>query len=76
MTCPDTLTYDWATVSLLDTTTGSTSTPLAKTCTSNAWASVTVAITAGHSYALTLTSHDDNYAADPSFTLFDDVSTS
>jgi hypothetical protein len=75
MTCPDTITYDWATVSLLDTTAASTSTPLAKTCTSNAWTSVTVSITAGHSYTLTLTSHDDNYAADPSFTLFDDVST-
>jgi hypothetical protein len=37
---------------------------------------VTVTITAGHSFTLTLTSHDDNYASDPSFTLFDDVVTS
>jgi serine protease len=37
---------------------------------------VTVTITGGHSYTLTLTSHDDNYAADPTFTLFDDVATS
>jgi len=28
------------------------------------------------SYTLTLTSHDDNYAGDPTFTLFDDVATS
>ncbi|MCW3045635.1 MAG: Peptidase propeptide [Actinobacteria bacterium] len=75
MTCPDTITYDWATVSLRDTTAGTTSTPLAKTCTSNAWTSVTVTISAGHSYTLTLTSHDDNYAGDPTFTLFDDVAT-
>jgi hypothetical protein len=76
MTCPDTVTYDWATVSLVDTTAGSTSAPLAKTCTTNAWTSVTVPITAGHGHTLTLTSHDDNYVADPSYTLFDDVSTS
>ena len=76
MTCPDTVSYDWATVSLKDNTSGTTSTPLAKVCTNNAWTSVTVAITAGDSFTLTLTSHDDNYPADPSFTLFDDVATS
>ena len=27
----------------------------------------------GHTYMLTLTSHDDNYSADPTYTLFDDV---
>jgi len=31
------------------------------------------ALTAGHNYTLTLTSHDDNYAGDPTYTLFDDV---
>jgi hypothetical protein len=34
---------------------------------------VTGSITAGHSYTLTLTSHDDNYASDPTYTLYDDV---
>jgi len=34
----------------------------------------TATITAGHSYTLTLTSHDDNCSADPSCTLYDDVS--
>ena len=34
------------------------------------------ALTAGHSYTLTLISHDDNYASDPTFTLYDDVATS
>jgi hypothetical protein len=76
MTCPDTVSYDWATVSLRDNTSGTTSTPLGKVCTSNAWALVTVTITAGHNFTLTLTSHDDNYPSDPSFTLFDDVATS
>jgi hypothetical protein len=29
---------------------------------------------AGHSYALSLTSHDDNYAGDPTFMLYDNMS--
>ena len=74
MSCPDTVTYDWATATLRDNTTATTTTPLAKTCiTNSAWVQVTVAVTAGHSYTLTLTSHDDNYPTDPSFTKFDDI---
>jgi serine protease len=74
--CPDTLTYDWATVTLKDNTTGTTTTVLAKTCVSNSgWVNKTAAITAGHSYTLTMTSHDDNYSGDPTYTNFDDVST-
>jgi hypothetical protein len=77
MTCPDTVTYDWATATLKDNTTGVTTTILAKTCATNSsWVKVSGAATAGHSVTLTLTSHDDNYSADPSFTLFDDVSVS
>jgi len=72
--CPDTVTYDWATATLKDTTAGTTSTPLGKTCTNGAgWKQVTAAVTAGHSYTLTLASHDDNYAGDPTYTLYDDV---
>lgn len=72
--CPDTVTYDWATASLRDTTAGTTTTPLAKTCVGNSgWKQVTAAVTAGHSYTLTLTSHDDNYSGDATYTLFDDV---
>jgi hypothetical protein len=75
--CPDTVTYDWATATLKDNTAGTTSTPLAKTCTnSGAWVKVSTGVTAGHSYTLTLVSHDDNYSADPTYTLFDDVSVS
>jgi hypothetical protein len=77
MVCPDTVTYDWVTATLKDNTTNTTTTILAKTCTNNGtWVHVTHAATAGHSVTLTLTSHDDNYAADPTYTLFDDVSAS
>ena len=74
VTCPDTVTYDWATAILKDNTAGTTATALGKTCvTAGVWTNVTAALTAGHSYTLTLTSHDDNYAGDPTYTLFDDV---
>jgi serine protease len=77
MVCPDTVTYDWVTATLKDNTTNTTTTILAKTCTNNGtWVHVTHAATAGHSVTLTLTSHDDNYAADPSYTRFDDISAS
>ena len=72
-TCPDTVTYDWAVVTLKDNVTTATTTMLANTCTTNAWTQLTAALTGGHSYTLTLTSHDDNYASDPTYTLFDDV---
>ena len=72
-TCPDTVTYDWALVTLKDNTAGTTATLVAKACVTNAWTNATGALTAGHSYTLTLLSHDDNYASDPTFTLYDDV---
>jgi hypothetical protein len=72
--CPDTVTYDWALVTLRDNTTATSATLLAKTCTNNgAWNNVNGAITAGHSYTLSLTSHDDNYVGDATYVLFDDV---
>jgi serine protease len=77
VTCPDTVTNDWATATLSDNTTGTTTTVLAKTCVSGSgWTQVTAPVTAGQSYTLTLTSHDDNNAADPAYTLFDDISVS
>jgi hypothetical protein len=76
MTCPDTVTYDWATATLKDNTTGTTTTILPKVCATNStWVQDSATITAGHSYTLTLISHDDNYAGDPTYTLFDDVAT-
>jgi serine protease len=73
--CPDTLTYDWATATLKDNTANTTSTVLAKVCNNaGTWTQVSANVTAGHSYTLTLVSHDDNYSADPTYTLYDDVS--
>ena len=72
--CPDTVAYDWATAQLKDSSTGATSTILGKTCTdTGTWQQVTAAVTSGHAYTLTLTSHDDNYPADPTYTNYDDV---
>jgi hypothetical protein len=72
--CPDTVTFDWATATLQDNTNGTTTTPLRKTCTNTGtWQHVTAALAAGHSYTLTLTSHDDNAAGDPTATKYDDV---
>ncbi len=72
--CPDTVQYDWATATLKDNTTNTTTTILAKTCTdNNTWVQVSASLTAGHSYTLTLVSHDDNYPGDPTYTLYDDV---
>jgi len=75
--CPDTVTYDWATATLKDNAANTTATVLAKTCTNNStWVQVSTAVTAGKSYTLTLISHDDNYAGDPTYTLYDDVALS
>jgi hypothetical protein len=74
--CPDAVTFDWATVTLRDNTTATTTTLLPRTCTNNnTWIQVSVSLgaQAGHSVTLTLTSHDDNYVADPTYTLYDDV---
>ncbi|HVR07229.1 MAG TPA: Ig-like domain-containing protein [Thermoanaerobaculia bacterium] len=75
--CPDTLTYDWATVTLKDNVTNVTTTLLPKTCQNpgGTWTQVTynASANAGHSVTLTLTSHDDNFGADPTYTWYDDV---
>jgi hypothetical protein len=77
MTCPDTITYDWFIASLTDNTAGTTTTPRSKVCATNsAYVQVSVTVTAGHSYTLTLTNHDDNYPGDPSYTDVDDIATS
>jgi len=73
-TCPDAVTFDWALVTLADNTAGSTATLLQRTCATNNWTQLTGSLTAGHSYTLTLTSHDDNFGSDPTYTLYDDVS--
>ena len=75
--CPDTLTYDWATATLKDNVTNVTTTLLPKICSNpgGTWVQVTynASANAGHSVTLTLTSHDDNFGADPTYTWYDDV---
>ena len=74
MYCPDTIYYDWATATLTDNTAGGTVTAvLPKVCTTNGWTQVNGRVTAGHNYTLSLTSHDDNWPGDATYTLFDDV---
>ena len=75
--CTDSVTYDWATATLKDNTSNTTTTVLGHTCNnSGTWVKVTASVTAGHSYTLTLTDHDDGYAGDPTYTLYDDVAIS
>ena len=77
--CTDTVTYDWATATLKDNTTNTTTTVLARTCTNNGtWSQKSVTLTGGHSYTLTLIDHDDNWVSppDPTYTLYDDVAVS
>ena len=45
-------------------------------CTNNAWTNVTASVTAGSTYTLARTNHDDNYAGDATYRLFDDVTLS
>jgi len=74
--CTDTVTFDWALVTLKDNVTGTTATLLPKTCAnSTVWRQVSydLAPNAGHGVTLTLLDHDDNFAGDPTYTLYDDV---
>ncbi len=75
--CDDTVAFDWATATLKDNATSTTTTLLPHTCTKPAgpWVQVTVnlAAQAGHSVTLTLTSHDDGFPGDPTYTIYDDV---
>jgi hypothetical protein len=77
MACPDTVSFDWFTITLRDNTTGQTTTPLGRTCaTMGSFQSVVAPVVAGHGYTLTLTNRDDNYTGDASYTFVDDIATS
>jgi hypothetical protein len=79
VTCPDSVTYDWATVTVSSSSGTLLTTPLAKTCvTAGAWTQVTTDLTtwAGQTVVLKFANHDDNYAGDPTFTQFDDIAIS
>jgi hypothetical protein len=61
----------------VDNTTKTTTTALAKTCATNsAYVTVKKTVTAGHSYTLTLISHDENSPGDATYTRYDDVTLS
>jgi hypothetical protein len=70
---------DWVTVTLQDQTSGQTTTVLPPTCESNVnvdhplWNFVTGTVVAGHTYTVTLTSHDDGAPATPTYAFWDDV---
>lgn len=71
-TCPSFVSIAWATATLTDTTTGTTTTPLQPTCVaSSGWTPVIVPVTAGNSYTLTLSGQGDGIEGE--YTLFDDV---
>jgi hypothetical protein len=77
ITCPDTVTYDWAKATLTNNLTGVVTTLLAPTCTNTGqWVFVTadVSASANSSVTLTLTNKDDNYPGDATYTWFDDLS--
>jgi hypothetical protein len=58
-------------------TTNVSTTIVGRTCAASAaWTAASASVTPGHRYTLNLTSHDDNDGADPTYTLFDDVSLS
>ncbi|MDQ1663277.1 MAG: hypothetical protein QOJ68_3257 [Blastococcus sp.] len=76
VSCPDSVTYDWATAQITNPAGTVLATPLAKTCTNTStWKQVTYNLSSlvGQTVVLKLISHDDNYASDPTYTRYDDV---
>jgi len=73
--CNDTVQYSYATATLVDQTSGATTTLLAKTCTKTGqWVQVTSgALTAGDSVTLTLSNQGEVYQSDYGYTLYDNV---
>lgn len=73
MVCPDSVVYDHADATLVDNN-GPPQAILGPTCTNDGlWRQVRVAVTPGHTVTLTLSSTDDGYPSDPTYTLFDEV---
>lgn len=74
--CPDTVTYDWFTATLVDSGNNLLATIVPKTCAAtSAWTQATLNLGSwtGQTVTLVLTSHDDNYPADPTYSFVDDV---
>ncbi len=75
--CPDTVYYDWFTATLQDTLGRTLATIVSKTCaSSSAWTHATLNLSSweNQSVVVVLTSHDDGYYYDPTYTFVDDVS--
>jgi hypothetical protein len=76
MSCPDTVYYDWFTARLESMSGQTLATIVPNTCASStAWTNVSYGLAsyAGQTIVVVVTSHDDDYYADPSYTLVDDV---
>jgi hypothetical protein len=74
--CPDTVSYDWSLVEVRNTAGALLTTLLPKTCTNDGtWVNVRKDLTqwAGQTVVLQFQHHDDNAAADYSYTLYDDI---
>lgn len=74
--CPDTVTYDWFTASLQNTSGTTLATLVPRICTaSGTWTQVSynLAAYAGQTVVLVTTNHDDNYPGDPTFSVVDDA---
>ena len=74
--CPDTLTYDQEQMQVRSTANAVLQTVLNVCSNSGTWTQVSVSLNslANQTVVLWFNSHDDNYASDPTYTLFDDVS--
>ena len=76
MSCTDSVSYDWASVTVQDASGNVLAMPLSPVCdTSGLWVQVTADLTpfAGQSVVLVLANHDDGNSGDASYTLYDDV---
>lgn len=77
MQCGGKVNSDWATITLRNNTTGTTTTLLSKTCKKQtAYTLLSATITPGTSYTLTLLNHDDGAATTPTYTRWDDITLS
>jgi hypothetical protein len=76
MDCNDTVQYDWFTASLKDNTTNVTQT-VPDECPSGSankvWTNYLFNVNGGDNYTLKLTSHDDDFPADPSWAYVDNI---
>ena len=74
--CPDTLTYDQEQMQIRNTSGATLLTVLNVCSNSGAWTQVIQDLSAyrGQAIVLGFNNHDDNYAGDPTYTLFDDIS--